>query len=129
MKQVRFSLLLLIITSFLLSACSGNYTFSSNLDSDNFHEYLKPSKVVIYENEKNILSEYKLIGIVEGESCQLKAHHAPPNEIDARTQARAKAFDIGANGIVFTSCIQIEDMQCSDLLVCYGQAYIIASKQ
>ena len=122
----KISLFLSIaLSSFLLSSCSGNYTFSSNLDTKNFQEYFKPSKVEIFENEKDIVGHYKLIGMVEGESCQLKAHHAPPNEIDARTQARSKAYDLGANGIVFTSCIQLDDMQCTDLLVCYGQIYTI----
>ena len=67
--------------------------------------------------------------MVEGESCQEKSHHAAPNEIDARTEARGKAYKLGANAIIFSQCVLIEEDKaakyCVASTVCYGRAYKI----
>ena len=124
-------LILSLISVFLLS-CNSNYTVSTNLDSNNFKNYFSPTKVTIYQSEQDIPQHYQLIGVVEGEDCQLKVHHAAPDEINARTNARRQAFKLQANGIVFTSCTIInspiahqspEKQQCLSTVVCYGKAY------
>ena len=118
--------------------CNSSYTVSTNLDKDNFSHYFSPSKVKVYQNEQEFTQAYQFIGLVEGEDCQLKAHHAPPDKVNARTNARRQAFEKQANGIIFTGCALIENSdrkklfnneskQCSAILVCYGKAYQISS--
>ena len=123
---------MLLLTSVLLMSCNSNYTVSTNLDSNNFKEYFSPSKVTIYQNEQEIPQRYKFISLVEGEDCQLKAHHAEPDKINARTNARKQAFKQQGNAIVFTGCATIDaamaspspkKQQCLSTLVCYGKAY------
>jgi len=88
--------------------------------------------VTIYQSEEQITKRYKFIGLVEGEDCQLKVHHAAPDEINARTNARKQAFERKANAIIFTGCATIDatsangqpqKKHCLSTLVCYGKAY------
>ncbi len=129
MKNNYKKLTLMLLITALLSACAQKYSVTTNVDKENFKEYFSPSKVKIYQNEQDISGEFKLIGLVEGDDCQRKAHLAAPDEIIARTQARKKAFDNGANGIIFTSCIDIESKSCVAQRVCYGKMYKIAQPQ
>lgn len=113
----------------ILAACSSQYQVSTNLDKENFYNAFAPAKVSIFESENDFVNRYKFLGGVKGESCQAKAHHEEPNEIDARTQARLKAFELGANAIVFSGCsLAIEDeadRKCVRTKLCYGKAYFI----
>jgi RcsF protein len=132
--KLLISTLLLLITS-----CSNNF-FSTNLDKDNFRDYFSPSNVKIYQSEQDINARYQFIGIVEGQDCQVKAHHAAPDEINARTEARRLAYEKQANGIVFTKCalipqeqlVQLSDstdaQQCHAIVICYAKAYAIETK-
>jgi RcsF protein len=126
-----------LLATFLLISCNSNYTVSTNLDSDNFKDYFSPGQVTIFQSEKDMVKRYKFIGLVEGEDCQLKSHHAAPDEINARTHARKQAFEREANAIVFTGCATINDtntnqqpqkQQCLSTLVCYGKAYQVVTK-
>ncbi|MBA6326665.1 hypothetical protein H4J46_01655 [Colwellia sp. MB02u-6] len=78
-------------------------------------------------SEKEFTGHYKFLGLVEGESCQEKAYHAVPNEIDARTEARRQAYKLQANAIIFSQCVMIEADEaakyCLASTVCYGRAY------
>jgi len=116
-----------ILVSSLAVGCAKINDISTNLDRDNFKHYFSPTKVKIVEGEKELTGKYKFVGLVEGESCQAKAHHAAPNEIDARTQARRKAYELEANAIIFSRCVMIEEDQaakyCVASTVCYGRAY------
>lgn len=116
-----------ILVSSLAVGCAKINDISTNLDRDNFKHYFSPTKVKIVESEKELTGKYKFVGLVEGESCQAKAHHAAPNEIDARTQARRKAYELEANAIIFSRCVMIEEDQaakyCVASTVCYGRAY------
>jgi len=123
----------------LLSGCahlSKNYTVSTNIDRENFKEYFSASRVTVFKNEKEIPSPFKLLGLVEGEDCKVKTHHAAPTKIIAKQTTKTKAFNKGANGIIFTSCILLDnqklekqngvqraDNQCLASFVCYGKAY------
>ena len=125
--RARLRYIAIGLTIALTGACSSSYSISTNVDKEKFKEYLSPSKVVIYSDETEIDGHYRFLGAVDGESCQLKPHHEVANKIDARTDARSKAFQLGANAIVFTSCTLIEtqtnDKQCVTTRVCYGKAY------
>lgn len=116
-----------ILVSLLTVGCAKINDISTNLDRDNFKHYFSPTKVKIVESEKELTGKYKFVGLVEGESCQAKAHHAAPNEIDARTEARRKAYELEANAIIFSRCVMIEEDQaakyCVASTVCYGRAY------
>jgi len=119
--------LTLAITAFTLTACSSQYTVSTNLDKENFKSYFSHSQVKVFEDESEFAGRYKLIGMVEGQDCQAKVHHAEPDKIAARTQARRQALKQQANAIVFTGCALINDnpanKQCISTVVCYGKAY------
>ena len=122
----------------LLTSCSVE-NLSTNLDKDNFSDYFSAGNVEIYKNEKDIMARYQFIGAVEGQDCQTKAHHAVPDEINARTQARRQAFDKQANGIVFSGCALLtqqqlsqlnnsnDAQQCHAIVICYAKAFSIES--
>ena len=121
-----------LIATLLLTSCNSNLSVSTNLDTVNFKDYFSPAKVTIYQSEEQITKRYKFIGLVEGEDCQLKVHHAAPDEINARTKARKQAFERKANAIIFTGCATIDatsangqpqKKHCLSTLVCYGKAY------
>jgi len=123
----RHNLALLLLIAVIGTGCAKISDVSTNLDSENFRHYFSPTKVKIYHSEKDFAGSAKFLGLVEGESCQEKAHHAAPNEIDARTEARRQADKLGANAIIFSQCVLIEDDQaakhCLATTVCYGRAY------
>ena len=110
-----------------ITGCAKINHVSTNLDRDNFKHYFSPTKVKMVEKEQDLAGKYKFLGLVEGESCQEKAYHAAPNEIDARTEARRKAYQLGANAIIFSQCVMITDDKaakyCLASTVCYGRAF------
>ena len=125
--MTKHILKLTLSAALLLSGCAKINDISTNLDRDNFKHYFSPTKVEIVESEKDFTGKYNFVGLVEGESCQEKAHHAAPNEIDARTEARRNAYELEANAIIFSQCVMIEQDQaakhCVASTVCYGRAY------
>ncbi|NMP33418.1 rcsF protein [Thalassotalea sp. M1531] len=126
LKKTRyFNAATFIGFALLVSSCAQISTVKTNLDKENFEHYFSPGQVTIYAHEKDIASKHQLIGMVEGENCQAKPHLAMPNKIEARTQARRNAYQLGANGIVFSGCAEISTKQCHAMIVCYGKAYQI----
>ncbi len=116
---IRLSALFSIL---LISGCS-NYQFSSNLDKENFDAYFKPSQVTIYNKSELASLDYQLLGAVEGSSCQQEVNDIPADIKQARTNARINANNMGANGIVFQSCIDFEeDKSCISNIICYARA-------
>ncbi|WP_082897173.1 Rcs stress response system protein RcsF [Thalassotalea crassostreae] len=116
--------ILKIIPLAILSVSCG-MSVDTNLDKENFDEYFATGGVVMYQSEDEFPGKSDFLGLVEGDSCKLKSNDKPANEIDARTMARNRAADMGANGVIFTSCTLIEDQQCLEAMVCYGKAYAI----
>lgn len=112
----------------LLVSCAPITKVTTNLDAKNFRHYFAPSQVTIYERIADLPAQHKLIGLVEGDNCQEKPHHAIPDKLQARTMARRNAFEQGANAIVFSSCVEIQTKACHANIVCYGQAYQVASE-
>lgn len=120
-----------------LVACSNNSYLSTNLDKENIKKYFSASAVEIYQHERDITARHEFIGLVEGEDCQVKPHHAAPDKIIARTQARQRAYSKQANGIVFTGCAELspealakhnntnDARQCHAITICYGKAYVV----
>jgi len=133
-KQVYYLLFTLILLIFT-SSCSSH--ISTNLDKDNFQKYFSAATVEIYQHEQDIPTHHQLIGVVEGQDCQEKSHHAEPDKINARTKARQQAFKKQANGIVFTGCAELSSeqlaqlsqssdaQQCHAITICYGKAYFV----
>jgi RcsF protein len=117
----------LLITCALNISCSGNYTFESNVKPDNAALYFSASKVKMFEDESEFMSSFQYVGLVEGEDCQKKAHLSPPDEINARTEARQAAFLQQANAVIFTHCIDIKTKHCVAQVVCYGKAYLLGA--
>jgi len=120
----------------LLSSCNSSYV-STNLDEKNFSHYFSASKVKIFDHENEINAHYQYIGVVEGQDCQIKPHHAAPDEINARTQARQQAFKKKGNGVIFTGCTLLtpkqlsqlnnsnDAQQCHAIVICYAKAFAI----
>ena len=123
----KSSLAIVILAAVFISGCAKINDISTNLDRENFKSYFSPTTVKIYTDEKEFTGKHEFLGLVEGESCQEKSHHAAPNEIDARTEARGKAYKLGANAIIFSQCVLIEEDKaakyCVASTVCYGRAY------
>ena len=115
---------LTILSSVLLSACSSNYTFNSNLDGEAIDEYFKPGGVVLYKEGERPKGAFEIVGLVEGESCQESEDGVPANIADARTQARKKAVELGANGLIVKKCLLTEQKTntCYTQAFCVGQA-------
>lgn len=138
-NKVIINPIIVLLTTALLASCA-NHNVSTNLDKENFNQYFSASKVKMYTSEKEFNARYQFIGSVEGQDCQVKPHHAIPDEINARTQARQQAFEQHANGIVFSGCAllsheqlsQLNDSndakQCHAIVICYAKAYAIETK-
>ena len=128
-KLTKVNTSTLLLVALLTTSCAKINDISTNLDRENFKNYFSPTKVKIVSSESDFVGKYKFLGLVEGESCQEKAHHAAPNEIDARTEARRQAYQLEANAIIFSQCVLIEDDKaakyCLASTVCYGRAYKI----
>ncbi|GLP96690.1 Rcs stress response system protein RcsF [Paraferrimonas sedimenticola] len=118
---MKVQILGLMTATALISGCA-NMEFKTNLDADNFKEYYKASEVEIYESEADAPEQHLNMGLVEGSSCQETQDAPPPNEAEARTQARREAADLGANGVIFQQCIKETSNICVAEYICYGQA-------
>ena len=80
---------------------------------------------------------YQFISAVEGQDCQTKPHHALPDEINARTEARRQAFNKKANAVIFTGCAALDQeqlaqlgnsndaKQCHAIIICYAKAFVV----
>mgnify|MGYP000492364745 CR=1 FL=1 len=131
--------LLISMFTCILAGCSTGY-LSTNFDRDNINHYFSAANVNIYKSEADIKSRYQFIDLVEGQDCQIKPHHAKPDEINARTQARQQAFDKKANGIIFSNCVLLDQVQlkqlnnsndakqCHSIVICYAKAYAVDVK-
>ena len=113
----------LLLASIFLSACSG-VSFHTNLDPSNIKEYYKPSAVEVIDSDAALDNRpYKVISQVKGMACQLNDRDYIATEADARTEARIKAVDAGANAIRFGKCVRIETSPaCKVSITCYGDA-------
>jgi len=115
----------------LLSACAGEYRFSSNLDSNAINDYFKAGDVKLYENNRLPIGPYEVKGLVEGETCQVGQHDAPASIIEARTIARRAAADKQANGLIIKNCVRLQEPtpSCVSRALCVGQAIVINSQE
>ncbi len=126
LKTPLSKVLIIMLITPIFGGCSGTYSFESNLKADNANKYFSASKVKIFKDETEFSSSFQYVGLVEGEDCQKQQHLAPPDAINARTQARQVAFLQKANAVIFTSCVDIETKHCVAQVVCYGKAYRLA---
>jgi RcsF protein len=137
MNKNRFIFTLIIfITASLITSCSGRYV-STNFNKENFSDYFSASKVKIFEQEKDIKSRHNYIGMVEGQDCQIKPHHAVPDKVNARSEARRHAFEQQANAVIFTGCTLLtpeklaklksssDAQQCHAIVICYAKAFAV----
>lgn len=122
MKLITAIAVLLTLTS-----CAPITSFQTNVDPQNFKNYFGSRNMPVFKSESEFLSNYQLISVVEGASCQAKPHDATPNLATARTNAKKSAYQKGANAIIFTGCTTISTNVCHQEIVCYGKAYDVAS--
>lgn len=117
---------LALIVALLLSACASDYQVNTNLDRQNFENYFKPSSVIIY-NADTLPEGSQRLTDVTGTSCQATPEDVPASGADARTQARIKAADVGANALVIDVCdseVDTRNPNCSELITCFGRAFL-----
>ena len=121
---------ILLATGLLLNGCTGNYTFHSNLDEQNFKEYFKAGDVKVFHTGDLPVSAYQPLGLVTGEACQTSSNDKIASKEDARTKARKAAADLGANGIIIRSCATLNESNssCITHVLCSGQAIKINAK-
>ncbi|MGN1280926.1 MAG: Rcs stress response system protein RcsF [Succinivibrio sp.] len=113
------------LAALLMCACTG-YEFKTNLDPSNFKEYFKPSYAQEVSDEELESLPNRSIGLVEGLSCQIKETDAIATEAQARTDARVKAADLGANAIKFGKCVHLKNTPaCIVSVTCYADALVI----
>lgn len=109
----------------LLASCS-NFEFKTNVDPSNFKEYFKPSYATEVTEDELEKVPNRSLGLVEGVSCQIKDTDAIATEADARTKARIKAYDLGANAIKFGKCVRLENTPaCLVSVTCYADALVV----
>ncbi len=114
----------------LLVVGCGNFEFKSNLHPDNFREYYKPSMVTEMTASEIEKYDYHSFGSVEGLSCQVSEDDAPATETTARTAARLKAVDLGADAIVFGKCVKLKNTPaCYVSVTCYADAIKLVNKR
>ncbi len=113
------------LLALFIAGCSG-YSFHTNLDPSNFKDYYKPSGARVVESSDLEGIAYKVKGEVTGLSCQAKEHEPVATAAEARTAARIKAVDMGANAVRFSKCVRLENTPaCLVSYTCYGDALII----
>ncbi|MBD1390240.1 hypothetical protein IC617_12430 [Neiella sp. HB171785] len=120
-----------LILALLLGACASDYDVSTNLDPQNFKDYFKPSEVQLFPASE-LPEGAKRIAAVSGFSCQENSNAVPASIADARTDARIKAANQGANALVIDVCEteqNTESPACVILVSCYGRAFAIAATE
>jgi len=138
MIKQRITFFPLMLLPLLISACTNNYV-ATNLDKANIVQYFSASEVTIYQ-EEDLPTKHQYISLVEGQDCQIKPHHAAPDRIKARTQARQQAYNKKANAVVFTDCATLDNQQlkklakssdakqCHAIVICYAKAFVVNPK-
>ncbi len=116
---------LLAASVLVLTSCS-NFEFKTNVDPSNFKEYFKPSYASEVSEEDLEKVPNRSLGLVEGVSCQIKDTDAIATETEARTKARIKAADLGANAIKFGKCVRLTNTPaCLVSVTCYADALVV----
>jgi len=110
-----------------LTSCAPITSFQTNVDPQNFKNYFGSRNMPVFKSESEFVSNYQLVSVVEGVSCQAKPSDATPSLATARTNAKKSAYDKGANAIIFTGCTTISTNVCHQELVCYAKAYDVVS--
>lgn len=118
-------ILLICALGLCLGGCES-FTFDSNLSPKRFVDYYKPSAVDEVTEAELTKVRYKELGTVEGLACQVRDQDYIATEADARTDAKRKAADKGANAIQFGKCTRLTDTPaCKVSVTCYGEALIV----
>lgn len=113
-----------LASAFALSACSGDYAFTSNLDKNNFRRYFAPSNVKVYQGISPP-KHFQPLGDVVGESCQANARQPEPTIDEARTDAQRQVVDLNGNGLIVEQCETLQGKDaapCVQAVRCYGTA-------
>ncbi|MFM2485870.1 Rcs stress response system protein RcsF [Celerinatantimonas yamalensis] len=106
-----------------LIGCSSDYSIKTNVDPQNVKNYFKTSGVDVLSNAQLNTHLYKVLGTVEGSACQAKANQPHATQSQARVDVLRRAADMGANGLVYSTCLSHPaDNVCLSSVSCYGKA-------
>ncbi|CAG9296078.1 Rcs stress response system protein RcsF [Celerinatantimonas diazotrophica] len=130
MKKTLLVRSVLLTATFLLSACSSqDYQVKSNLDPHNIKEYFKTSGVQVMSPHELLTHNYKVIGTIEGDSCQEKSNQPPADIVHARVDILNKAANRHADAVVFAHCISFPaDNVCLSSVSCFAKAVKLLDK-
>lgn len=108
-----------------ITGCSY-FSFETNLSPEKAEDYFSRANLRVYKNSELRDLNYESLGTVEGVSCQLSRDEPEATERDARLDAREKAHMRKANGIVYTSCVALENTPvCLTSVSCYARAVYV----
>ena len=112
-----------MISASLLGGCSW-FSFSTNVDPENFREYFKASGVTeISRAEMASLADYDDLGMVEASDCMATEEDAAPSKGNAMKSLLENASDKGADAVAGARCVTVTDtLQCKEEITCYAQA-------
>lgn len=129
MKDFIVSLILASI-SMLFSGCHSNYAFNSNINPTAIDDYFKAGRVTLFTEDNIPPSFFNQVAMVDGESCQLTKTAPPASKVEARTNLREAAANVGANGVILNKCVSYKDAEggCITRVLCLGQAILMEDK-
>ncbi|MGN1394285.1 MAG: Rcs stress response system protein RcsF [Succinivibrionaceae bacterium] len=114
-----------LLISIGIVGCSS-FSFETNLNQQKFSEYFNVANIQVYNNAELHELNYIDIGTVEGISCQVKPDDPRASYPEARQEARKKAAEMEANGIVYSTCIELENtLGCESSVSCYARAIYV----
>lgn len=107
----------------LLSGCTW-FSFSTNVDPENFREYFKASGVSeITRAQMASLDAYDDLGMVESSDCMETEDDAAPSKGVAMKTLLEQASDKGADAVAGAKCVTVTDtLKCKEEITCYAQA-------
>lgn len=104
-----------------LTGC-GTFSFDSNLNPRNFAMYEKETSLKTYKNSELYDLNYVDLGTVEGISCQIREDDIEASEYDAKMHAKELARKKNANGIIFSTCVELVNTPaCLTSVSCYAR--------
>lgn len=131
MKKALLIRSALIAATFVLSACSSSqdYQVKSNLNPHTIKEYFKTSGIKVMNPRQLLTHNYKVIGTIEGDSCQEQSNQPPADMAHAKVDILNKAANRHADAVVFARCVSFPaDNVCLSSVSCYAKAVKLLDK-
>lgn len=124
--MLNFNKLVVFLGSFICCLGCSNFSFETNLFPNDMEDYFETANISVYKNSELVDLDYYDLGTVEGISCQAKSDDPRSSIQEARTLVREEAHKKGANGIVYSTCVELENTPgCVTSVSCYARAVYV----